>query len=168
MKRTTLTTLFLVVGGLICFSGYVYADGMPVVDQPGTEAVSEPTTEAPVPETAPDIDPTIIGTWQWLEASTPVGSLTPMPRQEYTMTFAEDGTVHISAEANQVRGEYTADGEIVAIELQTSTRAAWLPGSPAPRLIELLGEAREYTVTEGVLELATLGGAGSLDFQRVE
>lgn len=168
MKRTSILSPVLVAIAFLTLPSYVCADGMPMIDQSESESPAEPAPTESVTEVSPDIDPTIIGTWRWIEASTPVGSLTPVPQQEYTMIFAEDGTVVLSAEANQVRGEYTADGEIVAIELQTSTRAAWLPGSPAPRLIELLGEARDYTVADAELQLATLGGNGSLDFQRAE
>jgi heat shock protein HslJ len=140
--------------------GFAMADGIPIPDTPVT--TTAPAEEPAAP--APQIDPTIVGDWLWIEADTPVGSLTPLPRQEYVIAFRDDGSVSITAESNQINGTYTADGTIVAIELQASTRAAWLPGSPAPRLLELLAEARDYGLDGEQLQLETLGGRGSLNF----
>lgn len=115
----------------------------------------------------PSIDPSIIGEWRWTGASTPVGNIGPLPGQTYTITFREDGTMTMAFEANTVNGTFTADGTTVAIEPAASTRASWLPGSPAPRLIELLSEARAYEVSDASLELETLRGTGSINFERV-
>jgi len=142
--------------------GFAIADGMPIPDAPAATTV--PAEEPAAPAAAPQIDPTIVGDWLWIEADTPVGSLTPLPRQEYVISFGDDGSVSITAESNQVNGTYTADGTTVSIELEASTRAAWLPGSPAPRLLELLAEARDYGLDGGQLQLETLGGRGSLNF----
>lgn len=113
------------------------------------------------------IDPSIIGEWRWTEASTPVGSLEPLPRQEYLVTFREDGTVLLDFESNEIDGVFTADGSTVSITPDTSGSPDWLPGSPAERLLELISQARDYSVTESELSLETLGGNGSLDFERV-
>ncbi|MDA3948260.1 MAG: META domain-containing protein [Spirochaeta sp.] len=156
----TLAVILVAIGG-----GALWADGMPV-SEPDAPAVSE---TAPEPESpaAPDIDPSIIGAWLWTEAETPVGSLSPLPRQEYTITFREDGTMMMDFESNDVNGTFTADGTTVAISPESSNRVSWLPGSPAPRLIELLSEARDYALSGGTLELETLAGRGSINFDRV-
>lgn len=155
-----LATVLLVIGG-----GALWADGMPD-PEPVAPAVSEP---APQPESPapPAIDPSIIGVWLWTEAETPVGSLSPLPRQEYTIEFREDGTMTMELESNRVNGTFTADGTTVAISPEASTRVSWLPGSPAPRLIELLSEARDYALNGDTLELETLAGRGSVNFDRV-
>jgi hypothetical protein len=152
--------VLVVIGG-----GALWADGMPV-SEPEAPAVNE---TAPEQETAamPDIDPSIIGVWLWSEAETPVGSLGPLPRQEYTITFREDGTMAMDFESNRVNGTFTADGSTVAISPEASTGVSWLPGSPAPRLIELLSEARGYALSGDTLELETLAGRGSVNFDRV-
>jgi len=132
--------------GLVLVAGTTWADGMP-----GSE-----------------IDPSIIGVWRWTAAETPTGSISPLPQQDYLMSLFADGTVSMRLEFNIGNGTYTADGTTVAIEPTMATLAAWAPASPAPRLIELLVQAREYRVVDRRLELETLGGQGRLVFEQTD
>lgn len=115
----------------------------------------------------PAIDPSIVGTWQFTTASTPVGDLGPLPGQTYRVTFREDGTMTMNLERNEIDGSFTATSGDISIEPQDSS-PSWVPGSPGPRLIEIIAQARTYDVTADTLALEALGGRGTLNFDRVD
>lgn len=114
------------------------------------------------------IDPSIIGQWSFTEAVTPAITLGPLPGQEYLMTFREDGTVTLDFEGNIIQGTFAADGTTVAITPDLSGEPSWLPGSPAAQLVEIISQARGYTVDENTLSLEAVGGTSSVNFERVE
>jgi hypothetical protein len=114
------------------------------------------------------IDPSIIGRWSFTAAVTPAVNLGPLPGQQYFMTFREDGTVTLDFEGNVIQGTFAADGTTVAISPDRSQEPSWLPGSPAGQLVELISQARTYTVDNDTLSLAIIGGTSSVDFERVE
>lgn len=116
----------------------------------------------------PTMDPTIVGEWRWTGASTPVGQLGPLAGQTYIVTLREDGTMTMAFEDNTVNGSYTAISAILSIEPEAAPNASWLPGSSAPRLIELLAEPRGYVISDdGALKIENMNGAGSIDFERI-
>ncbi len=113
------------------------------------------------------IDPDLIGTWKWQSAETPAGSLTPVGDKEYTVTFTEDGRVHMQFEVNVINGTYEADGNVLTIiPPMAMTMASWQPGSPAPALLKLLEKSRDYTVSSGSLSITASAAAGTMEFQR--
>lgn len=113
------------------------------------------------------IDPSIIGRWSFTEAVTPAVNLGPLPGQEYFMTFREDGTVTLDFEGNVIQGTFAADGTTIAISPDLSGEPSWLPASPAAQLVQIVSEARGYSVDEGTLSLEA-GSTSSVNFERVE
>ena len=110
-------------------------------------------------------DPGLIGTWNWLSAESPAGRLEPAEDAEYTVTFTEEGTVHLEFEINRINGTYEADGTTLTIvPPMVMTLAAWQPHSPAPALLTLLEASGEYTVSAGSLSVRT--ASGTMEFGR--
>lgn len=115
----------------------------------------------------PGIDPTIVGTWRWTDAEIPLVSLEPPGGQDYIITFRADGTLTMDFEGNEYGGTFTADSGSISIVPEEPDAPTWVPGSPGPRLVELVSDSRGYRVRRGELRLETLGGNGSLNFEPV-
>lgn len=115
----------------------------------------------------PAIDPSIVGTWEFTTADTPVGDLGPLPGQTYRVTFREDGTMTMNLERNEIDGSFTATSGDISMQPEDSS-PSWVPGSPGPRMVEIIAQARSYEVTESTLALEALSGRGTLNFDRVD
>ena len=90
--------------------------------------------------------------------------MVPAP-QNYTLTFADDGTVAIKADCNQVNGSYVLDGEALTIELGAATMAFCGEQSMDQIYLGLLGRVSGALVTEtGDLRLGLSDDAGQMQF----
>lgn len=85
-------------------------------------------------------------TWQWSASFDKAEKLTSIENpSDYTITFAEDGTVAIQADCNRVNGSYTSDDVSLAITLGPSTLAACPAGSQSDAFLQYLGAVTGYT-----------------------
>ena len=92
----------------------------------------------------------------------------PVPeeaRENYTITFNDDGTFNAKADCNQVGGTYTITGNAqIAIPSGPSTLPACPEGSLSDAYVAALGQAATFTTTSDQLTL-TLVDDGTLTFQ---
>ena len=92
----------------------------------------------------------------------------PVPeetRENYTITFNDDGTFSAKADCNQVAGTYTITGNAqISIAPGPSTLAACPEGSLGDAYVAALGQAATFTTTSDQLTL-TLADDGTLAFQ---
>ena len=172
MKRLTPITLLLLVS-LLLFAACQPAatpeaptpEQLPAtetpVEQPARPLVTD-TTDAPATQEELTATP-----WQWtaLTETAPASqSVVPDP-QNYTLTFAADGTVVIKADCNQVNGSYVLDGESLTIQLGAATMAFCGEQSMDQLYLGLLGRVSGAIVTEtGDLRLVLGDDAGQMQF----
>jgi C-terminal processing protease CtpA/Prc len=79
-------------------------------------------------------------TWRWsatLDASQQVSAIDAPG--DYTISFAEDGSIAITADCNQASGTYTRDGAALTISLGPTTAAECGPESRSAELLAYLG-----------------------------
>jgi heat shock protein HslJ len=92
----------------------------------------------------------------------------PVPeeaRENYTITFNDDGTFSAKADCNQVAGTYTITGNAqISIAPGPSTLAACPEGSLGDAYVAALAQAATFTTTSDQLTL-TLVDDGTLTFQ---
>jgi heat shock protein HslJ len=125
--------------------------------------------EEPASETAPASPPTLQGVaWQWQ------GSLynddteaVPDDPARYTAEFADDGTVSILADCNQVSGTYEEGGDgALTITLGPSTTAACPEDSLADEFLrDLEGAAIAFFDEAGVLRIDIKFDSGTMQFE---
>ncbi|MEZ4769238.1 MAG: META domain-containing protein [Caldilineales bacterium] len=172
MKRLPLITLLLLVS-LLLFAACQPA-AVPQAPTPGLAPASETPAGQPAlpPVTdvtdAPATEEELTATpWQWtgLTGTAPASqSVVPNP-QNYTLTFADDGTLAITADCNQVAGTYTLDGESLTIELGPSTMAFCGEQSQDQLYLGLLSRVSGALVTEtGDLRLVLADEVGQMQF----
>jgi heat shock protein HslJ len=92
----------------------------------------------------------------------------PVPadaRENYTITFNDDGTFNAKADCNQVAGTYTITGNAqISIAPGPTTLAACPDGSLGEAYVVALAQAATFTTTTDQLTL-TLTDDGTLTFQ---
>ena len=92
----------------------------------------------------------------------------PVPadaRENYTITFNDDGTFSAKADCNQVAGTYTITGNAqISIAPGPTTLAACPDGSLGEAYVVALAQAATFTTTTDQLTL-TLTDDGTLTFQ---
>jgi heat shock protein HslJ len=106
------------------------------------------------------------GTWR-LVSIREKGSerVTVVDPQVFTVEFGADGRVQLRADCNRCSANYTAGSRNLAVGLMACTRAFCTATSPDDTTFTaLVGSAQTWTVSNGLLELASDGGA--LRFQR--
>jgi heat shock protein HslJ len=99
-------------------------------------------------------------TWQWTASTTTVPasqSVTPDP-ENYTITFASDGTYSAKADCNSLGGSYTTSGSSITIEAGPSTLVACPEGSQADVFTAGLFAATSYSIADDELTLTTADG----------
>lgn len=99
-------------------------------------------------------------TWQWTASTTTAPasqSVTPDP-ENYTITFANDGTYSGKADCNNIAGTYTASGSTLTIKPGPSTMAACPEGSQDAFYVAGLLATQSYAITNGELVLTTTDG----------
>ena len=136
-----------------------------------TAATPTPVLEAPV-EGAPSgeqVVASLAGTsWEWVETTTPVETITAVDPARYTITFNADGTATVVADCNNVTATYVTDASgSLTITLGVSTAV----GCPADTqdqvfLAGLAGAARAFTLAgSGDLYIDQIADAGTLRFR---
>ena len=173
MVLLTLLGLALLLALAACSPG-----APPVASEPTNTPVPEPTlapTEAaPAAEgegseeetTAPPIAGIQDTVWQWadlVETQPASQSVVPNP-ENYAIVFASDGTAHIQADCNMVKGTYTEEGDQLTIELGPSTMAFCGDESLDQQFLGLLITVGSYALEDGWLKLNLIEGAGSMGF----
>jgi heat shock protein HslJ len=106
------------------------------------------------------------GTWR-LVSIREKGSdrVTVVDPQAFTVEFGADGRVQLLADCNRCSAAYTAGSRNLEVGLMACTRAFCNATTPADTTFTaLVGSAQTWSVSNGVLELASDGGA--LRFQR--
>ncbi len=115
-----------------------------------------------------NLNPSLIGTWRWMGTVTPVEIISPIPGEEYSVSFNEDGTISMKLETNQINGRYTVDGgKLKVVPPMMMTLAAWLPESPAPSILKLMEHAVGYFFKEDELYIDTYADGGTLRFESI-
>jgi para-nitrobenzyl esterase len=103
--------------------------------------------------------------WEWEEFLGGDDSIvTPDDPSQYTIEFAEDGSVAIQADCNRAFGTYEADGESLVIEVGGVTQAACPPESLSDRFLQDLGFVRTHVLEGGELFLNLMADAGDMRF----
>lgn len=110
--------------------------------------------------------PTITGAqWQWHEMNeSEAETVVPNP-EDYTINFAEDGSISIKADCNLASGTYTLDGDALTITLGPSTLAYCGDESLDQSFIGNLSMVDRYSIKDDVLILTLTGGAGEMTFK---
>ena len=108
-------------------------------------------------------------TWHLLSLTTNTpqrGEFVPAEaRENYTITFNDDGTFNAKADCNQVGGSYTITGNAqISIAPGPSTLVACPEGSLSDAYVAALAQAATFTTTSDQLTL-TLADDGTLTFQ---
>ncbi len=107
-------------------------------------------------------------TWQWISLAEPAGLTAVETPESYTIKFSEDGTAAIKADCNNVSAAYTADEDLITVELGISTMAACGADSLDQLFLASLGQAAVYRYEEGDLFLDLDEGAGIMRFKVLE
>ena len=121
-------------------------------------------------QTSPPAEPQLVGpVWQWQQTQMNDGMVwEPDTPANYTIQFADDDTVAIQADCNQVQGRYTSDGSSINITLGPSTMAACGPQSIADQFLAQLGGAAIYFFRDdGSLFLDLMADSGTMRFSIV-
>ncbi len=106
-------------------------------------------------------------TWQWTASTTTVPasqSVTPDP-ENYTITFATDGTFSAKVDCNQVAGTYTTSGGSMTIVPGPSTLVACPEGSAADIYLAILAGTTSYAINGSELVLTTADGTATFSPQ---
>jgi len=135
---------------------------------PAEEAPAEGGT-APETETGGQVIPTLAGTsWEWVDLTTPVETISAVDPARYTITFNEDGTANITADCNSVIATYVADATgAIAITTGPSTLVACPEDTQDQLFLGALTAAANYFAFEGGADLFIdqIADAGTLRFQ---
>lgn len=107
-------------------------------------------------------------TWQWTHATefAPFAHTDVADPSLYTVTFAGDGSVHVKADCNIVRGTYVTSGQDITLTLGPSTRAACPEGSLGDRFVGLLHTASTFRVESNGLTIRLKNDGGRMTFSR--
>jgi heat shock protein HslJ len=110
----------------------------------------------------------IEGTWQWTASTEAVPasqSVVPDP-ENYTLTFAADGTYTGKADCNQIAGTYTTDGSKLTIVPGQSTLAFCGEASLDTLYIAGLGKVATYAIAGDQLTMTFTDDAGTMTFTK--
>ena len=107
-------------------------------------------------------------TWQWHGGSLkqPAHQFVVPDPQNYTITFADDGTFRAKADCNQVSGSYTTSGDSLTIKPGPSTLVACGPDSQGDQFVTLLATVGSFKVDGSDLTMTLLADAGELQFTK--
>ena len=92
---------------------------------------------------------------------------TPDDPSRYTTQFADDGTISIRADCNQVNGRYEESGGSLTITLGPSTKVACPEGSLSDAFLRDLEGAAIYFFDEGDLLVDIKYDTGTMRFSPV-
>jgi heat shock protein HslJ len=149
---------------------------------PSASAAAPVATEAPAAAAAPATpaapaavapaaaagQPPLVGTvWQWekfIDVATGKSSMDVKDPQNYTVTFAADGSAAMKADCNNAAGNYTTDGAKITINVGPVTLAACGPDSLSETYLINLTSAATYTIENGKLNLDLFADGGRMVF----
>jgi heat shock protein HslJ len=100
--------------------------------------------------------------WHWWETVYNDDThFVPEDRNKYTLTFTEDGMVHVQADCNVGNGTYTVDGNRISIQILAMTQAFCEPTSLSDTFVEQLGRVNSCFVraTELIMEFPVDSGS---------
>jgi heat shock protein HslJ len=105
--------------------------------------------------------------WEWQGSQYSDDSeATPDDPSRYTIEFADDGTVGIKADCNQVGGTYEEGDGTLAITLGPSTLAACPPDSLDKEFLRDLEGAASYAFGDaGALQIGIKLDSGTMTFE---
>lgn len=108
--------------------------------------------------------PSLTGvTWEWIEATTSLGTTPVVDPTRYTITFNDDGTANIKADCNNVLATYTDNGAgALTLALGPSTLVACPPDSQVDMFTAGLGVAGAYSFADGDLLLINPAADGGV------
>ncbi len=112
---------------------------------------------------------TIVGvTWQWVDLTTPVETVTVPNPEAYTMTLNEDGTFNYSADCNVGSATYTIDGSNITFDLTGPTTLAFCGEESLDQtFLAALGAAAIYFTQDGDLYIDLMADGGTMHFTAV-
>lgn len=99
-------------------------------------------------------------TWQWTASTTTAPAsqgVVPNP-ENYTITFANDGTYTGKADCNNIAGAYTTSGSTLTIKPGPSTLMACPDGSMDALFTAGLLATKSYAIANNELTLTTADG----------
>lgn len=108
------------------------------------------------------------GTWQWTASTEAVPasqSVVPDP-ENYTITFAADGTYTGKADCNQISGTYTVDGSNLTISSGPSTLAFCGDASLDAIYVAGLGKVATYAISGDQATMTFADDAGTMTFTK--
>ncbi|HET7095656.1 MAG TPA: META domain-containing protein [Thermomicrobiales bacterium] len=110
--------------------------------------------------------PTLQGVvWRWQETAMMNDTrVVPADPAAYTLAFANDGTVAIRADCNQIAGRYTIEHSQIDIAPTGIPAGVCPPGSMSDRFLRDIDDAGSFTFRAGRLYLALPADAGILAF----
>jgi len=125
----------------------------------------DPVLEAAIAELDRLTDPAAMlttTTWRWtLEYSASGEQTTLENSDDYTVTFAEDGSVAIQADCNRANGSYTVEADALTITLGPTTLAACPEGSRGEAFLNYLGAATGLSFEGSNLNIALNPDSGA-------
>lgn len=138
---------------------YSFIEGDLIIDMPasaGTMLFRASGTQAS--------GPSLTGvTWEWIEATTSLGTTQVVDPTRYTILFNDDGTANIKADCNSVLATYTDNGAgALTLALGPSTLAACPPDSQVDIFTAGLGVAGAYSFADGDLLLINPAADGGV------
>jgi heat shock protein HslJ len=91
-------------------------------------------------------------------------SLKPEVSENYTLTFAADGTVNARVDCNLMGGTYLRDGASLTIQLTHGTLAMCPPGSLDTEFKRQISEVRRMVLDGNTLRLDLAGDRATMTF----
>lgn len=100
-------------------------------------------------------------TWRWILAFSSSSEQTAIENPDnYTITFAEDGTVAVQADCNRAGGSYTFEGDTLTITLGPTTLAACPEGSRGDAFLNYLSTATSLSYEGSNLNIVLNADSG--------
>ncbi len=109
------------------------------------------------------------GGWHWTKITDLMAESAIADPDRYSIVFAADGTVSVTADCNSASGTYTVTGQQIAVTLGPVALAECSPESDSAELLEALPYTATWSIDQRrTLTLEMLGGGGFLTFRPAE
>lgn len=121
------------------------------------------SAKTPTPASKPDL--LRASTWQWVRFTDPLQQFDVGEPEKYSLTFTQDGVLHINSDCNRANGFYKADQQgSLTIEIGPMTRAMCIEGSRSDQFVKYLGFVRHYFFKDGHLFFDLFADGGTMEF----
>jgi heat shock protein HslJ len=152
------------VRGLNTVAVYGLQRDVLLMDLPMDSGTMQFSETPPTPQ-PPQVDPDLVGKWDWTEFTSPAGEkiIVPNPTQ-YTVELMANGMVGVKADCNNGNGIFTADGSNINIQVNALTRALCGPGSYSEQFVAALNDAALYFFQNGSLFMDLPMDSGTMTF----